>query len=177
MCPRFGLTEPEDDYQAEPVVSMRITSPERRWRAASAPLLALWAGWAVSGSIHPGLRADTPPGLPWTARIIVCCAAVALGLGLAALVMRTHLAVGDEGLADHRMFRVVRVTWRQIEKFEIERPGALWGGFCVTAVCHDGTTVDLLSTRAYTRVPSARHVDELHRICWTLEEAARQRTI
>jgi hypothetical protein len=28
---------------------------------------------------------------------------------------------------------------------------------------------------AYSRVPSARHVDELYRICWTLEEDAAQR--
>lgn len=127
-----------------------------------------------------GLRAGTAPGLPWPARIIVCLVAVAIGLWFAALIMRTHLTASDDGLADHRMFRVVRVPWQQIARFEIDRPKALWGGFCVTAVRHDDTTVDLLSTRAYSRVPSARHVDELHRVCWSLEEsleeAARQQT-
>jgi hypothetical protein len=112
--------------------------------------------------------------LPLTARIIVLCIAVAVGLGLAALITRSHLTVGDEGLADYRMFRVVRVPWRLIAGFEDHRPGALWGGFCITVVCHDGATIDLMSTRAYSRVPSARHLDELHRICWTLEEAAKQ---
>ena len=154
--------------------SMRIASPERWWRAAAAPLIAGWVGWVVSGSLRLGLRASTSRELPLTARIIVMCIAVAVGLGLAALIMRSHLTVGDEGLADHRMFRVVRVPWRLIAGFEVHRPGALWGGFCITAVCRDGATINLMSTRAYSRVPSARHLDELHRICWTLEEAARQ---
>jgi hypothetical protein len=112
--------------------------------------------------------------LPLTARIIVSCIAVAVGLSLAVLIMRTHLTVSDEGVADHRMFRVVRVPWQLIAGFEVKRPSALWGGFCVTAVGRDGATIDLMSTRAYTRVPSARHLDELQRICWSLEEAARQ---
>lgn len=68
------------------------------------------------------------------------------------------------------------MPWPQITAFEVERPKALWGGFCVTALCRDGTTIDLMSTRAYSRVPSARHLDELRRICWSLEEAAVQRT-
>ena len=59
-----------------------------------------------------------------------------------------------------------------IAGFEVDRPGALWGGFCVVAVCRDGSTIDLMATRAYSRVPSARHLDELRRICWTLEDAA-----
>jgi hypothetical protein len=140
---------------------MRITSPERWWRAATAPLIAGLLGWA-----------GPPRAVPLTVRIIVACLAVAVGLYLAALIMRTHLTVGIEGLADYRVFRVVRVPWQQISGFDVGRPGALWGGFCVTAVCRDGTTVDLMSTRAYSRIPSARHLDELYRICWTLEEAA-----
>ena len=99
---------------------------------------------------------------------------MAVGLGLAVLIMRTHLTVSDQGLADHRMFRVVRVPWQLIAGFEVNRPGALWGGFCVAAACRDGATIDLMSTRAYSRVPSARHLDELQRICWSLEEAAKQ---
>lgn len=152
---------------------MLIASPERRWRAATAPLIGGLIGWFGSGSIRLELRADaTPQAMPLTARIIVTCLAVAAGLYLAMLIMRTHLAVSDDGLADHRMFRVVQVPWQQIAKFEVGRPGGLWGGFCVTAVRRDRTTVDLMSTRAYSRIPSARHLDELIRICWSLEEAA-----
>ena len=152
---------------------MRITSPERWWRAAAAPLIAGWTGWAVSGSLRLGLRAGTSAEVPLTPRIIVSCITAAVGLGLAALILRTHLTVGDEGLADHRMFRVVRVSWNVIAGFQVNRPSALWGGFCITAVRHDGATIDLMSTRAYSRVPSTRHLDELQRICWSLEEAAK----
>ena len=158
-----------------PVPGMRMTSPERRWRAATAPLVAGLIGWTLAGSFQPGPRPGAAPGLPLTARIIVTCLAVAVGLCLAVLIMRTHLAVNDEGLADHRMFRVVRVPWQMITRFEVGRPGGLWGGFCVAAVCRDRTTIDLMATRAYSRVPSAQHLDELTRICWSLEEAAANR--
>jgi hypothetical protein len=157
------------------VPSMRIASPERWWRAATAPLIAGVIGWFLSGSFRLALRARAASaGLPLTARIVVSCLGVAVGLWLAALIMRTHLTVSNEGLADHRIFRVVRVPWQQIVGFEIGRPRALWGGFCVTAVCHDGVTIDLMSTRAYSRVPSDRHLDDLQRICWSLEETAEQ---
>ena len=154
---------------------MRIVSPERQWRAVAAPLVAAGVGWVLAESVRWGVRPGISPGLPMTAKIIVTCVAGVLGLGLAALIMRTHLTVSDKGLADHRIFRVVRVPWPQITAFDVERPKALWGGFCVTALCRDGTTIDLMSTRAYSRVPSARHLDELRRICWSLEEAAAQR--
>jgi hypothetical protein len=101
--------------------------------------------------------------------------AAGLGLWLAALIWRTHLSVGGDGLTDRRMFRVVRVRWQEIDRFEVRRPGALWGGYCVSAVRIDGPPIDLLSTRAYSLLPSARYLDELHRICWTLEEAAPRR--
>lgn len=140
--------------------SMRFVSPERWWRAAAAPLVAGWLGYGLSRS---------GAGIVGT---ILCWLVVAAGLCLAVLVIRTHLTVSDMGLADHRLFRVVRVPWRQIAGFEVARPGSVWGGYCVTAACRDGRTVDLLSTRAYSRIPSARHLDELHRICWSLEEAA-----
>jgi hypothetical protein len=157
------------------VPSMRIASPEKRWRAASAPLIAAALGWLVTGSVRLGIRSGTSPGLPVTDRSIVTSAAVAIGLWLAVLILRTHLTVSDEGLADHRMFRVVWVPWQEITEFAVRRPRGLWGGYCVSTVCRDGVTIDLMSTRAYSRVPSARHVDELHRICWTLEEAAAHR--
>jgi hypothetical protein len=154
---------------------MRIASPERRWRAATAPLITGAVGWIISESVHLGVRASTSAGLSLTARLILCGIAVSIGLWLAVLIMRTHLSVNDDGLADHRMFRVICVPWSKITRFEIDRPKALWGGFCITVICDDGTTIDLMSTRAYSRLPSARHVDELYRICWTLGEAAERR--
>jgi hypothetical protein len=153
---------------------MRIASPERRWRAAAALVIAGAAGWVVSGSIHLGVRPATSPGLPLVARAGIIAAGVAIGAWLAVLVLRTHLTVSDAGLADHRSFRVVRVPWQLIDRFEVGRPGGLWGGYCVSAVCRDGATIDLMSTRAYSRVPSARHLDELHRICWSLDEVTRK---
>jgi hypothetical protein len=153
------------------VPSMRIASPERRWRAALAPLAAALIGWCLSLSSRLGVRPGGSPELPLTARIVVTCIAFLVGLCLAVLIMRTHLAVSDEGLADHRMLRVVRIPWPLIEGVRVGRPGALWGGFCVIADCRDEMTVDLMSTRAYSRVPSASHLDELQRICWTIEEA------
>jgi len=109
-------------------------------------------------------------------KIVVVCIAVVIGLSLAVLIMRTRLAVTDDGLADHRLFRVVRIPWGEIAGFEIGRPKALWGGFCVIAARCDGATVDLMSTRAYSRVPSGQHLDELYRISRTLEQAASRRT-
>jgi hypothetical protein len=94
------------------------------------------------------------------AKIIVTCGAVFIGLGLAVLIMRTRLVVTTEGLADHRVFRVMRIPWEEIAGFEIDRPKALWGGFCVTVVSRNGATIDLMSTRAYSRIPSAGHLDE-----------------
>lgn len=156
-----------------PVPSMRIASPERRWRAVAALVIAGLVGWVVSVSIHLGVRPATSPGLPLAARVAIIAVSVAIGAWLAILVLRTHLTVSDDGLADHRIFRVVRVPWELIARFEVSRPSGLWGGYCVCAVCADGATIDLMSTRAYSRVPSAWHLDELHRICWRLDEIAR----
>jgi len=152
--------------------SMRIASPERRWRATVAPLIAGWIGWVISGSLRLGVHRGTPAEVPLTPRIIVTCLAVTVGIGLAVLILRTHLTVNDDGLADHRMFRVIHVPWQLVAGFEVDRPGWLWGGFCVAVVCRDQSTIDLLSTRAYSRVPSAHHLDELTRIRWSLEDAA-----
>jgi Bacterial PH domain len=91
-------------------------------------------------------------------------------LSLAVPIMRSCLIVNDEGLIDRRAVRTVRVPWQQIAGFSVERPGRLWGGFCVVADCRNGTQVDLLSVRAYSRAPSAGHLDDLHLICWTLTE-------
>lgn len=153
----------------------RIASPERRWRAAAALVLAGLAGWVVSGSIHLGVRPAASPGLPLAAKAGIFGCGVAVGAWLAILVLRTHLTISDDGLADHRIFRVVRIPWPVITRFEVGRPGGLWGGYCVCAVRRDGATVDLMSTRAYSRVPSARHLEELQRICWTLDEIAGSR--
>ncbi len=159
----------------KPELPTSIASPERRWRAATAPLIAAVLGWLVAESVHLGLRPGASPGLPLVARVVVICGAAAIGLGVACLIMRTRLVITAEGLADHRVFRVVRIPWEQIARFEINRPSSLWGGFCVTAVSHHGSTIDLMSTRAYSRIPSARHLDELYRISWTLQEAADRR--
>ncbi|MBO0823350.1 MAG: hypothetical protein J2P27_05765, partial [Actinobacteria bacterium] len=155
-----------------PNVPTCLASPERRWRALSAPLIAGALGWILSTSIHLGVRPANSPGLPLAARLILICGALVFGLVLAVLIMRTRLIVSSDGLTDHRIVRVIQIPWDKIAGFEIGRPSALWGGMCVQAVCHDGATIDLMSTRAYSRIASARHVDELHRISWTLEQAA-----
>ena len=67
------------------------------------------------------------------------CVSVAIGLGLAGLIMRTRLVVTSEGLADHRIFRVIHIPWEQITGFEIVRPSGPWGGFCVVAVSRNGS--------------------------------------
>ena len=126
----------------------------------------------VFPSSRPVPSRPSPAGAPLTGHIIVASVATVLGLGLAARIARTCLTRTDNGLADKRLFRVVRVHWQQVTGFEIARPGALWGGFCIVAICRDGVTVDLMATRAYSWIPSARHMDELERILWTLEEAA-----
>jgi Bacterial PH domain len=149
-----------------------IASPERRWRAAASPVIAGVIGWVVTGSVQLGLRDGIPAGLFPSTRILLTAGAVAIGLALAVLIMRTRLVLTDEGLCDRRLFRVVRIPWELIAEFEIGRPGGLWGGFCVQAVRRDGARVDLMSTRAYSRIPSAGHLDELHRISWTLQQAA-----
>jgi len=153
-------------------VPTSIASPERRWRAATAPLIAGVIGWVLAESVRLGTRPGASQGLPQAAMIAVICGAVVIGLGLAVLIMRTRLVVAAEGLADHRVLRVIRIPWEEIAAFEISRPHGLWGGFCVTVISPDGTTIDLMSTRAYSRIPSAGHVDELYRISWTLEQAA-----
>ena len=149
----------------------RIASPERRWRAAAPPVLAGVIGWIVAGSVQVRARGGIPAGLPATTKAIVVGCALAIGCWVAVLVLRTHLAVTDAGIEDHRLFGATRIGWEQIAGFEIGRPGGLWGGFCVQALRRDGSSVDLMSTRAYSRIPSAGHLDELHRISWTLADA------
>lgn len=85
-------------------------------------------------------------------------------------VLRTCFVATNEALTDVRAIRVVRVGWDRVAAFSVERPGGPWGGYCVVADCHDGSRVDFLSTRAYSRSWSARHLDELQRLCWTLDE-------
>lgn len=115
---------------------------------------AAWFGWRAFVVIGPVAGCLVGGGL----------------LSLAVPVMRNCLIVTDDGLTDRRAIRTVEVPWQRITGFGVERPGWLWGGFCVTVACKDGTQIDLLSTRAYSRAPSSRHLDELHRLCWTLEE-------
>jgi hypothetical protein len=78
----------------------------------------------------------------------VAGALVAAGLlGFVIPIMRSCLIADDDGLADRRAIRTVRVPWRLVAEFRVERPGGIWGGFCVVAARRDGTQVDLLSTR------------------------------
>ncbi|HSS89229.1 MAG TPA: PH domain-containing protein [Streptosporangiaceae bacterium] len=116
--------------------------------------LAAWFGWRAFIYLGP---------------VAGCLVAAGL-LGFAVPIMRTCLIANDEGLTDRRAIRTVRVPWSQITGFRVERPGGIWGGFCVVAARRDGTQADLLSTRAYSRAPSSSHLDELLRLCWTLEE-------
>lgn len=134
--------------------TLRFVSPERRWRAAFMALPAAWFGWRAFHFTGPVAGCLVGGGL----------------LSIAVPIMRACLIVTDESLIDRRAVRTVRVPWQQIAEFRVARPGGLWGGFCVVAACKDGAQIDLLSTRAYTRAPSARHLDELQRVCWTLEE-------
>lgn len=117
-------------------------------------LPAGWSGWVASHYVGT----------------LVSAFVGAVVLSLAGPIMRTCLIVTDEAVVDRRALRTVRLPWQQIAGFDVERPGWLWGGFCIVAACKDGRHIDLLSTRAYTRAPSARHLDELQRLCWTLED-------
>jgi hypothetical protein len=148
---------------AAPVTSTRIVSPERSWRAGASVLAGAAAGWYAARSAS-------------ATALAVGCTVFAVFVCLAALIARSHLAVSDEGLTDRRTFRAIRLSWDDIVEFAVGRPGGPWGGFCVIATCRDRSTVDLLATRAYSRLPSAQHLDELHRICWTLEEQAESRS-
>ena len=138
----------------------RFVSPERRWRAGVLVLLAAWFGWR-------SLRYAGPPSY---AGPVIGCALMAVFLAGAVLAMRSCLVVTDDGLADRRALRTVRVAWPEVSALRVARPGGLWGGYCVVIDCRDGRQVDLLSTRAYSRAPSSRHLDELYRLSWTLEE-------
>jgi PH (Pleckstrin Homology) domain-containing protein len=136
------------------VSALRFVSPERRWRAALMVVPAAWLGWRV------GVYAGAAAG-----------AVVGAGLLSFALpIMRTCLIVTAEGLIDRRALRTVRVPWPAVTGFRVQHPSGPWGGFCVAAACRDGTEIDLLATRVYTRLPSSDHLDDLQRICWTLQE-------
>ena len=141
------------------MADLRFVSPERRWRAAAMVVLAAWFGWRAvryAGPGHvPALVAD------WVLAAALLASVVP--------IMRSCLIVTDAGVIDRRAVRIIRVPWAHICEFRVQRPGGLWGGFCVVAGIRDGTPVDLLSTRAYSRTASPHHLDELPRMCWTLE--------
>ena len=85
--------------------------------------------------------------------------------------MKTCLVVSDEGLTDRRALRSVRVAWPQIQELRVARPGGLWGGFCIVITRWDGAEVNRCPPGP-TRGSPSRHLDELQRICWTLEETS-----
>jgi hypothetical protein len=70
-----------------------IASPERRWRAAAAPLIAGVVGWVVAESVRLGARPGTSPELTPTAIFIVICGAVVPCGGAAGLGGRQHSRV------------------------------------------------------------------------------------
>lgn len=135
------------------MAAFRFVSPERGWRAGLLLVPGVWFGWAVYHFFGIG------PG---------CVVGAAL-LTMVVLTMRTSLTVTGDGLVDRRAVRTVRVPWPRLAGFRVQRPGGVWDGFCVVAACHDGTEVDLLSTRVYTRSPSGRHLEELEQTCQTLQ--------
>lgn len=143
-----------------PAAAFRFASPERRWRAACLVLLAAWLGWR---GFH---YAGPDPYVGQAAGGVLAGALAALAVPVA----RTCLIVGDIGVTDRRALRTVVVPWREITELRVGRPGGLWGGFCLIAERDDGTSADLLSTRVYSRAPSSRHLDELERFCWMLQE-------
>jgi hypothetical protein len=157
------------------VKSIRIASPERKMRVVATPLAFGIIGWALAASIHLGIRPAESPGLGLEVKVIITTAAVAIGSWLGQRILRTHLIVSDDGITDVRIFTSVNISWNEASEFDIGRPGGLHGGLCVIVTRPDGATIDLLSTRAYSIIPSARHVDELHRIVWTLQESAETR--
>lgn len=140
--------------------TIRFVSPERFWRAASLVMLAGVFAWRAVSYAGPHRAAMSVLGVLSAAALLV----------LTVPVLRAYFLATDEELIDRRAVRVVRVGWDRIAAFSVERPGGPWGGYCVVAECHDGSRVDFLSTRAYSRSWSARHLDELQRLCWTLEE-------
>ena len=142
------------------VPTLRFVSPERHWRAASLVLLAAFLAW----------RAARYAGPDHAAVLVVAGLAAAMLLGFVIPVMRSCLLVTEAGLTDRRAIRTVALAWPQIAGFQVTRPGGLWGGFCIVADCRDGTHVHLLSVRAYSRAPSSSHLDDLTRMCWTLED-------
>ncbi len=140
--------------------TFRIVSPERRWRAGALVLLAALVAWRVFSYAGPDHDAGRVLGSLVAGSLLVWVIPV----------MRTCLIVTDAGLTDHRALRSVQVPWTQIARLRVARPNGPWGGFCVVVTCRDGTLIDLLLTRAYSRVPFSAHLDEVQRICWTLEE-------
>lgn len=142
------------------MTAFTFVSPERRWRAVLLVVLAAFLGW----------RAFRYPGPDRDLAIVAGLVIPAALLAFVAPVLRTCLIVTDDDVTDRRALRRVQVPWHSIAAFRVARPGWIWGGFCIIAECRDGRQVDLLSTRAYSLAPSSQNLDELHRLCWTLEE-------
>jgi hypothetical protein len=139
---------------------IEFVSPERYWRAGSLVLVAGLFGWRAAAYAGPDRAAMS---------LLGGLIAVAT-LGCAGPALRARFVATDAMLIDRRAFRTVRLAWDQVAEFEVRRPGGLWGGYCVVAECRNGRSVDFLATRAFSRAPSARHLDELHRLRWTLED-------
>lgn len=100
---------------------LRFVSPERRWRAGIMVVLAAWFGWRAYryGGPVPVVAAGWVLAVAFLASVVP--------------IMRSCLIVTEDGLTDRRAVRVIRVAFEQVSEFRVERPGGLWGGFCVVA--------------------------------------------
>jgi hypothetical protein len=147
-----------DDADAQRTV-VSLHSPERRWRVAL-------CGLATLGAV---LQLVVPHRSALEDLAGVALAVVFVTLGWRSSLTRT---TADSGfLTDHRAFRTRQIEWPQVLDLVVGRPGGLWGGYCIRAVLRDGGELDLLSTRAYSLLPSRVNYDEIHRMIWTLQEA------
>jgi hypothetical protein len=135
-----------------------VHSPERKWRVWFCLVAA--SGIVLDVVLHSQSVLEVGVGLVLAAGLAV----------LASRISKTCLVADAQGLTDVGVVRRRQVPWTLIAKLEVGRPGALWGGYCIKARLLDGGEVDLLSTRAYSMLPSRVDYDELHRVVWTLDE-------
>lgn len=123
-----------------------------------------------------------------TAAVGVVLLLVSLDLGSALLLLAgatvvgvawrswfTYVLASADGVCNVGLLRTQRLRWEDIVGFDVARPGALWGGFCVRALLRDDTEHDLLSLRAYSRVASLTDYGELYRQAWALESRRPER--
>ena len=151
-----------------PRLPLSLASPERGYRVAFwlalAVLFGVGAAWPGAALWPLPILRAVYPGV----RVLLAVVAL-LALVTGRLSWRAWVIADSEGVLDVGPLRRRRLAWPAISGFDVDRPGGLWGGYCVRALREDGGHVDLLGLRAYVRVPSVRHFDELHRLAWLLD--------